>query len=180
MRKYEYIESPPRTIMGVYKSLPEGTLAELIDNIIYMSPSPVYKHQRVLLSLATQLKRNIEDQNHGIIAIAPFDVYLDETSNAVQPDIVVVLNKNRQILDENGHIHGVPDLLIEVLSPGNTSHDTVRKKALYEKFGVKEYWIVDPDTKSTSVFALQNKTYQLYFEGSGSIESRLLKQSFQF
>lgn len=180
MNREVNIDSPPRTMMEVYKSLPEGTLVELIDNVLYMSPSPVYKHQRVLLSLASQLKSKIEDMNLGAVAIAPFDVYLDETGNAVQPDIVIVLKRNLHILNEAGHIHGVPDLLIEVLSPGNSHHDTTRKKNLYEKFGVEEYWIVDPESKQTTVFSLQGQLYQLQFEGLGAIESKLLKQSFQF
>ena len=180
MRKDVQIDSPPRTIMQVYKSLPEGTLVELIDNVLYMSPSPVYKHQKVLRQLFRLLCDSIIDTNKGEVMIAPFDVYLNETSNAVQPDIVVVLKENLAILNEEGHIHGVPDLLVEVLSPGNTDHDRVRKKNLYEKFGVKEYWIVDPDTKTASVFSLQNKVYHLHFEGVGSIQSELLKQSFQF
>ncbi|MBN8576030.1 MAG: Uma2 family endonuclease [Cytophagales bacterium] len=180
MRKNFEIESPPRTIMQVYQSLPEGTLAELIDNIIFMSPSPIYRHQKVILTLAVQLQKNLEEKGLGIIAFAPFDVYLDETSNAVQPDLVVVLKDNLAILNEEGHIHGVPDLLIEILSPGNTQHDTVRKKNLYEKFGVKEYWIVDPDSKRASVFQLQNQTYQLHYEGLGQIESPLLNLTLQF
>jgi Uma2 family endonuclease len=180
MNREVNIESPPRTIMEVYKSLPEGTLAELIDNVLYMSPSPVYKHQKVLQNLFRSLSAAITDQHIGEVIIAPFDVYLDETSNAVQPDIVILLNKNLHILNESGHIHGVPDLLVEILSPGTTQHDTIRKKSLYEKFGVKEYWIVAPDTKIASVFVLQNLTYHLHFEGSGRIESKLLKQSIQF
>lgn len=174
------IDSPPRTMMEVYKSLPEGTLVELIDNVLYMSPSPVYKHQKVLRQLFRILCDLIVDTDKGEVMIAPFDVYLNETSNAVQPDIVIVLKANLRILNEEGHIHGVPDLLVEVLSPGNTDHDLVRKKNLYEKFGVNEYWIVDPDTKQTSVFSLQNQKYQLHFEGLSNIESKLLKQSFQF
>ena len=180
MRRDVNLESPPRTIMEVYKSLPEGTLAELVDNVLYMSPSPIYKHQRVLQDLFRKLSTSIIDTNKGEVIIAPFDVYLDETSNAVQPDIVVVLNKNRDILDENGHIHGVPDLLVEILSPGNTDHDTVRKKNLYEKFGDKEYWIVNPETKQVYVFSLQDKKYQLLFESAGRVESPLLKLSLQF
>ncbi|MBX2897381.1 MAG: Uma2 family endonuclease [Cyclobacteriaceae bacterium] len=180
MNREVNIASPPRTIMQVYKSLPEGTLAELIDNVLYMSPSPVYKHQKVLRQLFRVICDLIVDTDQGEVMIAPFDVYLNETSNAVQPDIVVVLKANLAILNEEGHIHGVPDLLVEVPSPGNTDHDLVRKKNLYEKFGVKEYWIVDPDTKQTSVFSLQNQKYQLHFEGLSTIESKLLKQSFQF
>lgn len=96
------IDSPPRTMMEVYKSLPEGTLVELIDNVLYMSPSPVYKHQKVLRQLFRVLCDLIIDTDQGEVMIAPFDVYLNETSNAVQPDIVVVLKANLAILNEEG------------------------------------------------------------------------------
>lgn len=62
--------------------------------------------------------------------LLPFDVYLDEQSNAVQPDIIVVLNENKKIIDPNGHIHGVPDLLVEILSPGNRGFDLIGKRSL--------------------------------------------------
>lgn len=62
--------------------------------------------------------------------LPPFDVYLDEQSNAVQPDIIVVLNENKKIIDPNGHIHGVPDLLVEILSPGNRGFDLIGKRSL--------------------------------------------------
>lgn len=174
------IQSPPRTIMEVYKSLPEGTLAELIDNTIYMSPSPITKHQRVLNTINHSLLNYFVKEKSGEVFIAPFDVYLDENSNAVQPDIIVVLNENSGIIDPNGHIHGVPDLLIEILSPGNKEHDLVKKKDLYEKFGVKEYWIVDPDTKLALVFFLQGNQYVKIGEAMGNIESRLLPLQITF
>lgn len=107
------LETPPRTIMEVYRSLPEGTLAELIDKVIYMSPSSVYKHQKVVQSIYTQLNHILTTQEKGEAIISPFDVYPDESSNAVQPDIIVVLNENHHIIHENGHIHGVPDMLVE-------------------------------------------------------------------
>ncbi|MEO7988271.1 MAG: Uma2 family endonuclease [Chryseolinea sp.] len=174
------IEYPPRTIMEVYKNLPEGTLAELIENVIYMSPSPASTHQRVLNKINNVLFTYLEEQNAGEVFIAPFDVYLDESSNAVQPDIIVVLKANANIVEPNGHIHGVPDLLIEILSPGNKDHDLVKKKELYERFGVKEYWIVDPQTKRTQGFQLKGKIYQVLFEGTGNIQSTLLDLSFAF
>jgi len=77
--------------MEVYKMLPEGTLAELIDNVLYMSPSPVFSHQSVIKSLARQLFTQVEDVHKGLIFFAPYDVYLDEEKNAVQPDLIVVL-----------------------------------------------------------------------------------------
>ena len=93
-------KTPPRTIMEVYQNLPEGTLAELIDNVIYMSPSPVYNHQKVLLEITTQLKQRLKVTDRVIIA--PFDIYLNETSNAVHPDIVVILNGNKGDLIPTG------------------------------------------------------------------------------
>jgi Uma2 family endonuclease len=174
------LETPPRTIMEVYKNLPEGTLAELIDKTIYMSPSPISKHQLVLNKINNQLYNHFEKHNSGIIFIAPFDVYLDEHSNAVQPDIVVVLEENKNIIDPEGHIHGVPDLLVEVLSPGNKEFDLIKKKDLYERFGVKEYWIVDPDSKQALCYRLQNGKYEKTGEGTGSIKSPLLKLEITF
>ncbi len=177
--KFE-IETPPRTIMEVYKMLPEGTLVELIDNTIYMSPSPVNKHQKILQSLFRKLSEQIEDSGKGELFIAPHDVYLDEHSNAVQPDIIVVLNKNKHIIDTEGYIHGVPDLLIEILSPGNAEYDLIKKKSLYETFGVKEYWVVDPKTKLALVFELKAGVFVKVGESIGVIQSILLEQSFHF
>lgn len=170
----------PKTIMEVYQGLPEGTLAELIDNQIYMSPSPVFKHQKTVQLLNQQLLSHFSTHANGEVIIAPFDVYLDETSNAVQPDITVILEENRQILDENGHIHGVPDLLVEVLSPGNRDHDLITKKDLYEQFGVKEYWAVDPETRLALGFTLKAGKYELFSDQIGKIESVLLGAPFSF
>lgn len=167
------LENPPRTIMEVYKSLPEGTLAELIDNIIYMSPSPVASHQKVLLKIAFQLNQYLEDKG-GDVFVAPFDIYLDETSNAVQPDIVVILKGNKGRLEKNGHFHGSPDVLVEILSPGNKEYDLIRKKDLYEKFGVKEYWIVDPETKLALGYSLVDSKYCKVSEKLAVINSRLI------
>lgn len=176
----DLIDSPPRTIMEVYKGLPEGTLAELIDNIIYMSPSTVYEHQKTLRSIAHQLENKILYADLGEVIVAPFDVYLDEESNAVQPDIIVVLKANEGIINRRGHIHGVPDMLIEILSEGNQVHDTVRKKELYERFGVKEYWIVSPSDKQATGFELEKGRYIELGKLRGVIKSKLLNQEFKF
>ena len=166
--------------MEVYKNLPEGTLAELIDNVIYVSPSPVTNHQKVLQTIFRRISEQIEDRKKGEVIVAPFDVYLDEISNAVQPDIVVILNTNKNKLDPNGHFHGVPDLVVEVLSPGNKEYDLVKKKELYEQFGVNEYWIVDSQTKITLGYALKDRKYVKIGEESGLISSQLLNPNFLF
>lgn len=175
-----FIDTPPRTMMEVYKSLPEGTLAELIENVLYMSPSPIFEHHNISKAIFRKLLERIEDTGKGTVFTAPFDVYLDEEQNAVQPDLIVVLKENTGIIDQKGHIHGVPDLLVEILSEGNKNHDLVRKKALYEQFGVKEYWIVDPTNKRGLIFQLQGKEYVLVGENTGTINSPLLKETFTF
>jgi Uma2 family endonuclease len=167
-------ETPPRTIMEVYKSLPEGTLAELIDNVIYMSPSPISKHQVILNKINVQFYNHLAKNNAGIVYVSPLDVYLDEKSNAVQPDLSVVLNEGNARVDENGYINGAPDLIVEILSPGNAQHDLVSKKELYERFGVKEYWIVDPETRKAQGFQFQKGKYILIGDQEGKIQSPLL------
>lgn len=173
----ETLIHPPRTMMEVFDILPEGTLAELIDNRLYMSPSPIFNHQDVLAEIAFHLRNFLK--NKGIVVISPFDVKLDQTRNAVQPDIVVILNNNPNQIKE-GRYSGVPDLLVEVLSPGNKEFDLIVKKELYERFGVKEYWVVDPDTKLALVFSLQENRYQKISESISKIHSDLLQTDFSF
>lgn len=172
------ISMPPRTIMEVYKMLPQGTLAELIDGKIYMSPSPVTDHQRIISRLLSKIFSYVEEEGLGEVFVSPFDVYLDEHANAVQPDLIFVSKTNIHIVQD--HIHGVPDLLIELLSPGNKTHDTVTKKNLYETFKVKEYWIIDPATKESIGYRLEGGRYQEFARSVGNISSLLLKQRFDF
>ncbi len=174
------IEHPPRTLMEVYEMLPEGTLAELIENQIYMSPEPSFPHQKIIKSIAKQLDIIVVDKGKGTVIFAPFDIKLDQTKNSVQPDIVVILKTNPNQINEEGRYRGVPDLLVEILSPSNKEYDLIKKKDLYEKFGVKEYWIVDPETKLALGFALNGNTYNKISEEIGKISSPLLNADFAF
>ena len=178
--KEPLIESPPRTIMEVYKSLPEGTRAELIDKVIYMSPSPISKHQVILNKINVQLYAHLEKSKAGVVYVSPLDVYLDEEINAVQPDISVVLNEGLANVDENGYIHGAPDLIVEILSPGNSNYDLIKKRELYQRFGVKEYWIVDPATKQAQGFQLKNGEYVSISDQLETIQSPLLGLTISF
>jgi Uma2 family endonuclease len=164
--------------MEVYKMLPEGTLAELIEGKIYMSPSPMRRHQRVVTLLGGRLAVYAEENQLGEVYVSPFDVYLDETNNAVQPDIIFVSTANLSIVGD--HIHGVPDMLIEVLSPGNQMNDLKIKKNLYQKAGVREYWIIDPNTKEATGFFLEDTQYVEFYKAKRSIHSNLLKAAFSF
>jgi Uma2 family endonuclease len=165
-------EHPPKTIMEVFEMLPEGTLAELIDGIIYMSPSPVAIHQIVQGEITRQLANHVIEKDLGTMIPPPMDVFFDSHLNAVQPDIIFISNEQRHIIQSK--IRGVPYLLGEIISPGNTKHDTERKKALYEKFGVKEYWIVDPVSKKATGFELKNAKFEAMPTLIGRMKSVLL------
>lgn len=174
------IERPPRTMMEVYEMLPEGTLAELIDNQIYMSPAPNTNHFTTAKKISKILDKLIEETGQGLVFYAPYDVYFDGSQNAVQPDIFIVLKSNTSKIEPHGNFIGVPDLIVEILSAGNRSHDLVKKKDLYQKFGVKEYWIVDPDTKLVIGFSLSSNLYKKISEEIGKIKSPLLNSEFTF
>ncbi len=164
-------------MMEVFKSLPEGTLAEIINGTIYMSPAPTPRHQLIIgelsYAISDYLKRS---HREGMILFAPCDVFLDEHSNAVQPDIIYI-SPNRKSIVKDDAIHGVPDLAIEILSPSNSDHDLVGKKNLYEKFGVQEYWVVNPESKETVGFVLKNGKYVESGRSMGKIHSVLLENT---
>jgi Uma2 family endonuclease len=167
--------------MEVYKMLPEGTLAEIINGSIQMSPAPTPSHQSIVRELAYAILNYIKQHRKSDhIFFAPCDVFLDEQLNAVQPDIIFIsAAKNSIIRDEA--IHGVPDLIIEVLSPGNSYHDLVTKKDLYQKFGVQEYWVVTPETKETIGFILKTGSYSESGRYKGKIHSVILDNTaFEF
>ena len=169
--------SPPRTVMEVFKALPEGTLAEVIDNTLLMSPAPSPFHQRILLRLSIGIGSYIKDNSLGEMFMTPVDLYLDEELNAVQPDILFISTDNPLKIEKDG-LHGIPDLIIEILSPGNKNHDLVKKKAVYERFGVIEYWIVDPETKLAEGYSLRAGKYELISKPQSGIRSEILRKEF--
>jgi Uma2 family endonuclease len=171
---------PPRTIMEVFKMLPQGTLAEVIENTLYMSPTPTGQHQRILRILMESISPYVTKNDLGEVFPAPLDVFLDESANAVQPDLLFISKENLNIFNLKGPVKGTPDLIIEILSPGNSKHDKIVKKGLYEKFGVKEYWIVDPASKRSIGYSLVDNKFVTIGEFPGEIQSILLKQSFIF
>src|SRR5437667_60310 len=132
--------NPPRTVFEVFEMLPEGTLCQIINNTLVMSPAPTDSHQKVLGKIFTKLFNFIDDKQLGELRVAPYDVYIDE-ENVFQPDIVFISAENVHLIKERG-LFGAPDLVIEILSAGNKKYDTKNKKDVYEKNGVKEYWLV--------------------------------------
>ena len=169
---------PPRTIREVYDALPEGTPAQLIENQLVMSPSPTDNHQKVLNRINFLILKYLESNPIGELRIAPYDVHLDD-ENVFQPDIIFIKNENLSKIEQNG-FHGAPSLVIELLSPGTARYDRYQKKVVYERSGVQEYWIVDPDTKEVEGYYLENAKYGEAVRLNGTITSRLLGQDFDF
>jgi Uma2 family endonuclease len=138
--------------------LPEdGKRHELIGGEHFVSPSPNVQHQRVLGRLYTWLSRHVEAHRLGEVFFAPLDV-LFSRHDVVEPDLIFVSNERAEILTE-ANLQGAPDLLVEVLSPSSHRHDEVRKRALYDRAGVDEYWIVDPEAETVKVFRREGARY---------------------
>ncbi len=152
-------QEPPRTAMEVFHLLPEGTLCEIIENQLYMSPAPNRKHQKLSWVIVKAIGEYIEKEKLGEIYYAPIDVFIQPGRNTFQPDIVFVSTENASLLSDRG-IEGAPDLVVEILSEGNKQHDTVKKKAVYERCGVKELWYVDPMKRYTYGFILEKGKYR--------------------
>lgn len=168
----------PKTLVDVYRLLPEGTPIQVIQNKFYMSPSPNFRHFDILDSISDALKEEVKKQNFGRIFFAPFDVFLG-SNNALQPDIFFISNTNKNFIQEDG-IYGATDLIVEVLSPGNRNTDLIKKKAVYEQFGVKEYFVVDPPDKSVLSFYLKDGKYAEPKKQKAKFTSKLLNKTFSF
>lgn len=143
-----------------------------------MSRALLFQHFEMVDSIVEILKSEVKKQNIGKVVFAPVDVYLG-TRNAVQPDVMFIQNEHLDIIKKDG-IYGAPDIVIEVLSPGNKNDDLVKKKDVYETFGVKEYFIVDPADKSIITYYLKDGTYAEQKKQKGKLASKILKKTLTF
>lgn len=133
------------------EALPDGERAELIDGEMFMMATPMTVHQRILVKLVFEIETYIR-KNKGNCELlpAPFGVFIKKDErNYVEPDISVICHGDK--LDEKG-CHGAPDWVIEIVSPSSRKMDYVRKTALYQETGVREYWIVDPDRETVTIY----------------------------
>jgi Uma2 family endonuclease len=137
-----------------YAELPEGAPYQLIEGELVMTPSPAPYHQLISIRLATSLANHVMSKKSGMVLYAPIDVYLDE-EDTYQPDIIFISKERMSIVGEK-KIEGAPDLVVEILSPSTAYYDLRKKFHKYEKHGVKEYWIVDPELKSVEIYANKN------------------------
>ncbi len=143
------------------ETLPEGERAELIDGKVYMMATPTLTHQELLGWLYFKIRLYIMEKGGPCkVILAPFGVYIkDDEHNYVEPDVVVVCDPDK--LDEKG-CHGAPDWVVEIVSPSSKTMDYIRKCALYEAAGVREYWIVDPIERNVKVYNFECGTWRQY------------------
>ena len=132
-----------------YCLTPDDERYELLDGELIMVPAPGTGHQIVAMELGTLLHVFVKARGLGRVFSAPYDVVLSETT-VVQPDVLFIANERTHIITPD-NVQGPPDLVVEILSPSTANRDRTRKRALYAQYGVQEYWLVDPDTRTVTV-----------------------------
>ncbi len=160
-----------------YTLLPDdGNRYEILEGELQMTPSPKTKHQVVSRNLLVEIFLFLKKNKIGKVFGAPYDVILSQ-DNVVEPDIIFISNDNLEIITED-NVQGSPDLLIEILSPSSQDNDRNKKKVIYETYGVKEYWIVDPDLEVVDIYILKDGKFYLnqHLEKQGELLSSVLKE----
>ncbi len=146
---------------------PDDERAELIDGeVVLMAPAPSREHQEISGEVFRQLANYLEGKKCKVYH-APFDVRLfekdgdtpEDVDTVVEPDITIVCDHSK--LDDRG-CKGAPDMVVEILSPSTQRHDRLVKLGLYQRAGVREYWIVDPDSSTVQVFLQRDGSLQLH------------------
>ena len=150
-RRYTYDE--------LVAKIPESNLAcELWDGEVIMSPAPSYFHQKIVLRFYRRLDDWVSEHRLGDVVTAPIDMVLS-SHRVMQPDVVFIARDHLGIIGKA--ITGPVDLAVEVISLGDRQRDRIEKRDLYEQYGVKEYWLVDPEAQTVEVLHLVNGRYQL-------------------
>jgi Uma2 family endonuclease len=136
----------------------DGKRHELIDGEHYVTPSPNRDHQRIVGRLHLLIGSWLEDHPIGEAFLAPFDVVISN-HDVVEPDLLYVSTRRADDILTRANLQGVPDLVIEVASPGTRKRDATLKRRLYEQSGAAEYWIVDPELEVIRVYRRDGNTF---------------------
>ena len=158
-----------------YRNVPGDERYELLDGELVMIAAPNIAHQIVSDDLFLLLQNFVKRNKLGRMFSAPTDVVLSDI-NVVQPDLTFV-SKGRMSIVGRKNIRGAPDLVVEVLSSSNPDRDLVRKRDIYARHGVGEYWIADPDARSIRVMVLEDGAYRVVgeYETGDVLASRTLE-----
>jgi Uma2 family endonuclease len=154
-------EKKKKYTIADYNLLEEGAPFQLINNDLVVSPSPIPIHQVISIRLSQLMLNYLDSINdEGFLVCAPMDVKFDD-GNVLQPDILYISEERRTEIIKD-RIEGAPDLIIEILSPSNAYYDLRQKKDIYEKYGVKEYIIIDPVQENADLYILKDGVYALH------------------
>ncbi|HEV2863798.1 MAG TPA: Uma2 family endonuclease [Pyrinomonadaceae bacterium] len=168
-----------RATVEEFWALPESVLpTEYVNGEIIMPPTPTVLHQAVLGNLYYVLRTFVERVGLGRVFTSPLDVVLP-TGDVVQPDIFLLTPKQTEKALGAKRVEAVPLFLIEILSPGSVKHDTMTKRALYEKCGVREYWIVDARERSITQLVLRKKHFVVTELGEGDTVKGVVLAGFE-
>ena len=135
---------------------------EIIEGVKFMSPSPNIRHSNVVINLITAVGNYIKENKLGFIFQDNMDVHLPD-GNVFRPDFAFVSAANKKLVIDNpdDRFHGVPDMVAEIFSRSTMHRDISVKKDVYERNGVKEYWIINPWSESIEVYLLRDGKYFL-------------------
>lgn len=176
LQRYDIDTSLPA--MEILKKLPEKFPAEVIDSKLYVHEPVTMYHVRSGYDLEVKLRQYVRANKLGEMFHEPGGVYFEGRKHAVMPDIFFLSRERSHLVKPKG-LFGAPDLVIEVLSPGTRQYNFTTKKDLYEKYGVKEYWLVDPISKEAYGFLLRDNKYHNPLILKGKINIRIFKKSFK-
>ena len=155
----------------------DGQRHELIDGEHYVTLSPNTAHQRIVGKLHLALGRYLEMHPIGELFLAPFDVVFSQF-DVVEPDLLYITAERRPEVLTKQHVRGAPDLVIEVGSPGTRRRDETIKRRLYERAGVIEYWVVDPELEVVRIYEPRGDGYARARELSGEADDTLTSPLF--
>ena len=150
---------PIRLTYEDYVDLPDdGRRYEILDGELEVSPAPAPKHQAVSRNLLWIVHGHVQERGLGSVYYAPIDVILTDTS-IVQPDLVFIDAARASIVSRRG-IEGPPDLAIEILSSWSVRRDRIAKAALYARYGIRHYWVMDPDARTLEIYEADGAQYR--------------------
>ncbi|MGH9202404.1 MAG: Uma2 family endonuclease, partial [Vicinamibacterales bacterium] len=154
----------------------DGKRHELIDGEHYVTPTPNLNHQSIVGNLYWLIRSHLESRPLGTLFGSPVDVVLSEI-DVVEPDLAYVSNERREILTKQ-NVRGAPDLVVEVGSPSTRKRDETIKLRLYERWGVSEYWVVDPELETVRVYRRAGERFESPVELSRERGERLITPLF--
>jgi len=158
-----------------YLEIDDDERYEILDGELLMAPAPGTRHQFVAGKLYRLVADFAEDRNAGAVLPAPTDVVLDD-DEVVQPDLLFVRSERVPEVVGERAVNGAPDLVVEVLSPSSLDRDRHRKREIYRRYGVREFWIVDPANRAIEVLVLEEGDFRLasFAAETGAVASTVL------